>query len=185
VRSIDVSSFVGRGQALVESESAWADGGLALVLAIGGAPRAVSASSAGGGAPNLSRTGGTLRLIVVQVGPDDAPLNARAVLVRGLPPGSFLWLASDGETPDSVIVEQLVPDGSDVFEAPLSRTVTGAHLLAHIRSALTLVFDPSGTRLLYLLGHSPPALWSAAVIDGQLRDRRPLLRNSEIDAVAW
>jgi hypothetical protein len=40
-------------------------------------------------------------------------------------------------------------------------------------------------RLLCLVGHSPPALWSAAIGPGGLTDRHRLVPNSTLGETAW
>jgi hypothetical protein len=42
-----------------------------------------------------------------------------------------------------------------------------------------------GTHILYLLGHSPPALWRATISGARLTGRRQLLGSSQLGAVSW
>jgi WD40-like Beta Propeller Repeat len=48
-----------------------------------------------------------------------------------------------------------------------------------------MAFDPLARRLLYLVGHSPPALWRATIAGGRLVGRHLLIRNSQLGPVAW
>lgn len=48
-----------------------------------------------------------------------------------------------------------------------------------------MAIDRSGTRLLFLLGHSPPAFWEATIGRGHLTHRRRLLADSRLGPVAW
>jgi hypothetical protein len=65
-------------------------------------------------------------------------------------------------------------------------TQTGAtSLVLTIPNSLPLSFDPTGTHLLYLVGHNPPTLTEATIANGQLargRWRNPHLR---LGALAW
>jgi hypothetical protein len=62
--------------------------------------------------------------------------------------------------------------------ATLGRVLTIAH-------ALPVAFDPGGRELLYLLGHSPPNLWTATLENHHLVQSRRLVGDPPVDAYAW
>lgn len=89
---------------------------------------------------------------------------------RAAAPTSLLLAATS--TGDRTVVEQVAPSGA----------TTPVLSIAHV---LPLAFDPTGTHLLYLVGHDPPKLTMAMIPDGKLRAgpwRKPL---AELGAAAW
>jgi len=53
---------------------------------------------------------------------------------------------------------------------------------------MSVAIAPDGDRILYLLGHTPPALWVATIRNGRLVGRHRLLTDSpkfEFDQAAW
>jgi hypothetical protein len=48
-----------------------------------------------------------------------------------------------------------------------------------------MAFDPAARRVLYLVGHSPPALWTATIAGRRLSHRHLLIKDSQLGAVAW
>jgi hypothetical protein len=108
-------------------------------------------------------------------------LSARCVATPGLVPTPGV-LGSSAAAPHSLLIateqrgrsvlERVVPSGA------LTRAVT-------FEDSLPMAIDSSGTRLLFVLGHSPPALWEATIGRGHLTDRRRLLADSRLGPVAW
>jgi hypothetical protein len=50
---------------------------------------------------------------------------------------------------------------------------------------LPLAIDRSGAHILYLVGHSPPALWEATVPGAGRNDAHRLIADSKLDRAAW
>ncbi len=66
--------------------------------------------------------------------------------------------------------------------------VSGRQIAALPRGVLPVAFAPDGDRVLYLVGHRPPALWVATISHGRLTARHLLLTDSHsfgLDAAAW
>jgi len=85
-------------------------------------------------------------------------------------PGSVLigWSAAH----DQAMIERVTPQ---------HRTLSIVRL-ASIRQGLAMTFDATGSQLLYLIGHSPPALWIADLGPTGLTHARRLIANSAIGA---
>ena len=128
-------------------------------------------------------TQGHAVIVFVHVPAPPAPLTADCVHLAGreLSPGAIalagtqaspttLLLATDAYG-DKTVVEQITQSGA------ISPVLT-------IPNSLPLSFDPSGTHLLYLVGHNPPTLTEATVTNGQLTPapwRNPL----DLGGLAW
>ena len=54
-----------------------------------------------------------------------------------------------------------------------------------IRNSLPLSFDPSGTHLLYLAGHSPPTVTETTIDNGQITNDWWRDRILALGALAW
>jgi uncharacterized protein (UPF0548 family) len=52
-------------------------------------------------------------------------------------------------------------------------------------SSLPVAIDRTGEHVLYLVGHSRPALWEATIADGRLTRVRQLIANANLGAAAW
>jgi hypothetical protein len=82
------------------------------------------------------------------------------------------------------------PDGRSVYVTLIPRRRTRPFALRLIRilwfgDARPAALDRSGTHMLYLLGHHPPALWEATVAGGGLTDRHRLLPDSPLGPAAY
>ena len=184
-RSTNLARLLGSQSDMLNASTAWLGDGAQLAVIEACCPIAVSKASAPAG-PRSTRgsPGDQLHLIVVSV-PRHGSLRARRVVLPGASqmPES---VGADPTRPNALLVSWLI--GHD--RAAVDRLTIGAsratlaRVLA-IAHALVVAFDPSGRQLLYLLGHSPPALWTATVQDGQLSQRRLLIRDPPLDAYAW
>lgn len=53
---------------------------------------------------------------------------------------------------------------------------------------MAVALAPDGERILYLVGHTPPALWAATIGNGRLTGRHRLFTDTakfEFDQAAW
>ncbi len=184
VRSVNVDAAVGHGHVLAEIQPGWTRDSSTVVLATGLPIRPVSGSAH---APADGFHPGTIpaaRLVVVSVTPK-RPLRARRILVGGLRTTPDL-LASDAITRNSVIAASLGPRGSALIdEIHLTPTRAAACRILSIPDAHVLAFDPTGQRLIYIAGHSPPVLRRATIKHGRLTDRQRLLQDRSLGAIAW
>jgi hypothetical protein len=122
-------------------------------------------------------------IVFVHVPAPPAPMTADCVhlgrralegsIALGGDPGSptTVLLATDAQV-DSTRVERIAESGA-------------TSLVLTIPNSLPLSFDPSGTHLLYLVGHKPPTLTEATIANNHLTAgpwRNPHLR---LGALAW
>ena len=57
--------------------------------------------------------------------------------------------------------------------------------LVSVAGSLPVAIDPSAGRLLYIVGHSPPALWVGALVPGHLVGRHRLIAGAQLGEAAW
>jgi len=99
------------------------------------------------------------------------PAMAGSIAVAGSPASPTTLLLAADSYPGPTRVEQIAETGA------VSQVLT-------IPNSLPLAFDPSGTHLLYLVGHSPPVLWEATIANGHLTDRQRLPKRNW-GSIAW
>ena len=110
-------------------------------------------------------------------------MTADCVHLAGRALDGSIALAGDSASPATVL---LATDSYGDKTRVERITETGTTSLVHtIPNSLPLSFDPTGTHLLYLVGHNPPTLTEATIANGQLTNgpwRNPHLR---LGALAW
>ena len=121
-------------------------------------------------------------MVFVRVPAPPAPLSADCVHLGGMALTPAIALSGSHASPASLLLAADTDRDSTRIEQ-ISQTGTTTRVLT-IRDSLPLAFDPTGTRLLYLVGHSPPVLWEATIADGRLSDRWRLPKNSW-GPIAW
>lgn len=135
--------------------------------------------------PRLSWCGTSQRhpvVVFVHVPAAPAPLTARCVRLAGAMMPGAVALGSTRAAPKRLLMAGLAAGGAIVVD---SVDETGAATrLAKIPDSLALAFDPSGTHLLYLAGHTPPRLTEATIANGQLTQAR-WHRRIDLGASAW
>ncbi len=120
-------------------------------------------------------------VVFVHVPPPPGRLSARCVHLRGyVPPAETI--GGDAASPASLLVADLVGRRAQVrLIGP-----TGADTpVADLGDVVPFGFDPSGEQIMYLVGHTPPALWEATIADGRLTARRELIADAMFGALAW
>jgi hypothetical protein len=125
-------------------------------------------------------------LIVVSVGSSGRPAQARLVIVPGVP-GAHVKLAADPGLPGELVMAVWLGPRTVVDQVALNLGGPAPRVVPLVSMApvLPLALDPVGGRLLYLAGHSPPALWIGAFEPGHLIARHRLIANAQADAAAW
>jgi hypothetical protein len=177
-RSINLARLLGGRTDMLNASLAWLGDGrqVAVFEACCATLTAVRhRSQAAGYAPRLivvsmSRDGGVTARRVLGPGANEMPLS----------------VATDTARANSILVSSLIPGDRTAVDrltlaysrATLGRVLTIAH-------GQVLAFGPTARTLLYLVGHRPPDLWTATINDRRLVHRRLLIRNSNLDAVAW
>lgn len=180
-RSINLARFLGSHSDMLNASLAWLGDGTRLVVVESCCFVALSTTHAHA----TDRSAGSgLHLIVVSV-PRHGRLSARQVVVpraAELPDS----VGTDATRPNALLVSSLIAGDRSAVDrltigssrATLTRVLTIAH-------ALVVAFDPTGRGLLYLVGHSPPSLWTATLEDHRLSQRHLLIRNPPLDVYAW
>ena len=180
VRSVNISGLLGGKTDMLNASLAWTRDGSQLAVFESCCPIAVSTSSAG--KARRGRYGS--HLIVVSV-PPAGPLSARTVAAPAAALGPYT-VGTDTSTPSSVLAAYLGPGDQavvDLLAIGSSRaTVSTVVSIAH---GLVLAFSPTGSRLLYLVGHQPPDLWTAAIRNHRLVRQRLLIERSRVAPLAW
>ena len=74
---------------------------------------------------------------------------------------------------------------TDMYEAQVTRRRASAIHLFSMPAVLPVAFDARGTKLFYLVGHSPVALWLADVTPHGLDNARMLNANVALAGLAW
>ena len=122
-------------------------------------------------------------IVFVHVPAPPARLTADCVRVAGRGLNGRAILAGDSASRRTVLVAINTDDDRTVVER-IAQTGATTPVLT-IPNSLPLSFDPSGTHLLYLVGHHPPTLTEATIAGGQLTAgpwRNPHLN---LAALAW
>lgn len=122
-------------------------------------------------------------IVFVHVPAPPAPLTGSCVRLAPGALGVDPVLGADPASPQGVLVAAATAgDTTRVQRIATDGAVTRVLTIPH---ALPLTFDPSGTRLLYLVGHRPPTLTEATLTGGRLIPapwRNPRL---SFGAAAW
>lgn len=180
-RTIGLVTQLGQAADLLDATISWlADG--SDVAIIPSAP----AWDLVGRRPSPARWCGTTDahavVVFVHVPAPPAPLSADCVHLGRMALNPAIALSGSQASPSSLL---LATDsyGDSTRVEQISQTGTTTRVLT-IRDSLPLAFDPTGTHLMYLVGHSPPVLWEATVANGHLSDRRRFPKHSW-GPIAW
>ena len=140
------------------------------------------------GRPPSSKPRGSCRfsarravVVFVHVPPSPGHLSARCVHIRGPAPVAEK-VAGDVASPTSLLLANLDGSRANVERIAVAGTVTSVLTLG---GSLPVAIDRVGEHVLYLVGHSPPALWEATIADGGLTDARRLIADSKLGVAAW
>jgi hypothetical protein len=177
--SVGVGRLIGTQGSLLNGDTAWlADDQTVVVL-----PGAIFEADSSAGARATGGPSAKPQLITATRG-GDGHLEARALPVSGLS-ASPLSIFTDADRSRTVLAEVLVRGAAALESIRLGNATATASRLLTIPQGLILTLDPTGTRILYLQGHSPPALWEATIAGDRLIDRKRLFRRSPVGSTAW
>ncbi|HUJ08304.1 MAG TPA: hypothetical protein VLX31_19545 [Streptosporangiaceae bacterium] len=129
-------------------------------------------------------------LCVIVVDVTAAGLSAHMVFVPHRFTSPFEVISGDYAAGQSFVVARMGGrSAGPIDEITLhGSVVTGRQIAALPRGALPVAFAPDADRVLYLVGHTPPALWVATIRDGRLTARHLLLTDNHsfgLDNAAW
>jgi len=192
-RVIDLRPLLGNdGNLLNQGEITWlGDGdeviavpGIAASVAAAGVTARAGAGTAG---PHQVPTG-RQSLIVIKIRPDG--LAARRIVVSDPYQDPFLVISGDLSQQRAVLIARMgFARAGTITQVSLRRGGYRARVIARLpRGVMPVVIAPRGDRVLYLVGHTPPVLWVAAIRNGRLVGQHRLLTDTSrfsFDRAAW
>jgi hypothetical protein len=122
-------------------------------------------------------------IVFVHVPTPPAPMTADCVHLAGRALLGRIALAGNPASANSVLVA-IGPYGTRTLVEQIAETGATTRELT-IANSLPLAFDPSGTHLLYLVGHSPPTLTEATIANGRVINGPWRNRHLALGALAW
>jgi hypothetical protein len=178
-RTIRLGPLVGRSADLLNGTVTWLGDASHVVAIPGPVAHAVVAGPPGvdGGA-----CGSATCLIVVHVA--RRGLTAHRILLPRVPDAAMKF-SGEGARPRSLLLADISGPRTTVDRIALHGLRTHVVRLLSRRDVLPIAFSPSGARLLYLVGHSPPALWVARLARGRLAHAHRLIRDARLGEAAW
>jgi hypothetical protein len=179
------ASFAAAGTA------AGAAAGTAAGAAAGTAAGAAAGSAAGaigGTAGRALAPPGRQAYIVVKLGPDG--LAARQIVVPDPYQEPFQVVSGDLSQPRAFLVARIgFGAAGTITRVSLRGTGYRTQVVARLpASVMPVVMAPHGDRVLYLVGHAPPVLWTAAISNGRLTGQHRLFADTSkfgVDLAAW
>ena len=114
-------------------------------------------------------------IVFVHVPAAPTPMTADCVHLRGRALDAGIALAGDPASPATVLLAAATQGDTTRVERIAQTGATSP--VVTIPNSLPLAFDPSGTHLLYLVGHNPPTLTEATITNGHF-NRRPLAQSA-------
>jgi hypothetical protein len=175
--TLDIARLVGGSAELFNGTVAWLGDGSDVVAIPGPVVHEASGASAVGDAACASAT----CLIVVHVG--RRRLTAHRVLLPRAP-DAVMKFATDGSRPHSLLLARGL-ERTTVERVALHGSRANVVPLATLPDDFPVALSPSGARLLYLVGHNPPALWVASLARGRVSHPRRLIADARLDEAAW
>ena len=122
-------------------------------------------------------------IVFVHVPAPPAPMTASCVHLPQGALGAKVVLGEDPASPATALLATDTPYDKTLIER-IAKDGDTSPLLT-IPNSLPLSFDPSGTRLLYLVGHRPPTLIEANIADTHLTNGPWRNTRLSLGAVAW
>ncbi len=198
-RVIDLRSLIGKGATLFNGGTVTWLGDGNEILAVPGGVVTLDGHTPVAGTASTARSGmampASLRAVVVRVRPGG--LLARRIWIRGPRNPFFSVIRGDLNSRQSFL---MALEGSPATRTrqQVMGTLTEVSLrgrsvvertIARLPPQITPVaIAPDGDRILYLVGHTPPALWAATIRNGRLAGRHHLFTDTskfEFDQAAW
>jgi hypothetical protein len=182
-RSVNLAKLLGPDTDLLNASITWLGDGSEIVIAPGGVASAVTTTEpASPGSCSAVASSATCLLVVGLTAGNS--LTANRLVLSDL--GSFnITIGGDDSLPRSVLIAISETDGTAVDRVDLSSAGVSVVRLLSLPPVLPLAFDPGGTHLLYLDGHSPPALWVGEITQHGLKRRHLLLSDAHVGSLAW
>jgi hypothetical protein len=204
-RVIDLRSLLGSGSNLLNQGAiTWlGDGDEVIVvpgIAASAAAAVVTAGGGGGGGAGAGGGGGggaaggdqvppgRQSLVIVKIRPDG--LAARRIVVPDPYQEPFLVISGDLSRQRAVLIARMgFAAAGTITRVILRGRGYETRVMAKLpRGAMPVAIAPRGDRVLYLVGHGPPVLWTADIEGGRLTGQHRLLTDTSkfgLDQAAW
>jgi hypothetical protein len=182
-------TFLNEGMVLwLGSRELLAVPGMEAIATSEGAPARARAAAAGCVQDSAIGVHAGLCAFVIRIGPRG--LSDREIVLPSWWESGIAVLGPDLVRPGSFLRATMGWKGAgSVSRVTVSGSRVTARQIAPLpKGAMPVAIAPYGDRVLYLVGHTPPALWVAAIKDGRLTGQHLLYTDSNrfgIGAVAW
>src|SRR6266568_1824850 len=191
-RVIDLRSLLGKdGNLLNQGGISWLGDGDEVIAVPGFTASALAAeftAHAGGNAGGGQAPPGRQSLIVIKIRSDG--LAARRIVVPDPYQEPFGVISGDLSQRRALLIARIgFGAAGTITRVSLHGGGYRARVIARLpRGVMPVVIAPRGDRVLYLVGHTPPALWAAAIKNGRLTGQHRLLTDTSefgVDQAAW
>lgn len=188
-RYVDLAALLGRSENLMNGTITWLGDGSEVVVLPGGQLVAYGPDQTTTTEPPLKGSCDAVAasntcLIVVHAGATGV-LSARKLVVSELARDPNPIIAGDASYPRSLLVARWNGRHTFVDRIDLSTSAARVVALMSLKPVLPVAFDPAGSRLLYLVAGTRPALWIARLEPGRLVAAHRLIANAQLGAGAW
>src|SRR6266700_1953348 len=192
VEVIDLRSLLGKdGNLLNQGGISWLGDGDEVIAVPGFTASALAAeftAHAGGNAGGGQAPPGRQSLIVIKIRSDG--LAARRIVVPDPYQEPFGVISGDLSQRRALLIARIgFGAAGTITRVSLHGGGYRARVIARLpRGVMPVVIAPRGDRVLYLVGHTPPALWAAAIKNGRLTGQHRLLTDTSefgVDQAAW
>jgi len=182
VRSINLRKLLGGQTDLLTASITWLGNGSELVVLPGGVGNDLMGNPIPAPVPGSCSAvpASSTCLIVVKARTGHA-LTATRVVLHSLRSG----YGPIGASGPNLFMAAFHGGHTDMYEAQVTRRRASAIHLFSMPAVLPVAFDARGTKLFYLVGHSPVALWLADVTPHGLDNARMLNANVALAGLAW
>jgi len=191
VRRIDLSALLGPSTDLLNATVTWLGDGSEIVIlpgaegiaGTGGTTTTTTQPSPKGSCSAVAPT--STCLIVVHVIAKGQTLTARRLVLPVFFSGFVTTMAGDAAFSRSLLFASLGAHQTLVNRVDFLGSGAQVVRLLTLPTVFPVAFDPAGKRFLYLVGHTPPALWIAGFTARHLVHTHRLIADARLGAAAW
>jgi hypothetical protein len=171
---IDLGHVLGRSADLINGTVTWLGDGSDIVVLPGAVARPIGAPGRPAGAAARGSCSAvptaTTCLLLIHLSSTGRPLHAQRVLLRGIP-GIGVTLRGGGTSAHALLLGDARSSRTAIDQITFTRARPTVARLLTTGPIMPVAFDPAGRHLLYLKGHSPPALWIGQLTGSRLVGR--------------
>ena len=191
-RTLGLRSLLGKnGNLLNQGAVSWLGDGSELIVLPGIAASVAAADGTAGATGKVSgiqAPPGRQNLVIVKVGPHG--LGARRIVVLDPYQNPFQVVSGDLSQPRAFLIARMGFGGAGtITRVTLGNGGFSERLMAKLPTGvMPVAIAPRGDGVLYLVGHTPPVLWAAAIKNGRLTGQHRLFADTSkfgVDQAAW